>query len=92
MFFPQPRDPFFVKLPALRDRSKRRCIRIARTLALENNVTDGAHTAGELLATLGIRGKPRATGHECERGECGRENRALCRLWHGERRYLCARY
>jgi len=58
MIFQQQRYPLCTKLLALRDRSKRWRIRIARTLALENNVTDGTHAAGELLATLDIRGKP----------------------------------
>jgi len=41
-------------LRALCDRSKGRCIRIARALAVYNNVTDGAHATRELLATLDI--------------------------------------
>jgi len=58
MSFPQQRYPFVTKLLALRDRSKRRRIRIARRLALDNNVTEGAHATGVFFASLGIRGEP----------------------------------
>ena len=60
MLFPQQPHPFFAKLRAIRHRLKRRRIRVARTLTLENNVTDAAHAAGELLATLHIAANPDA--------------------------------